>query len=129
MFEPIVFISHLKVKEGKLDGLRPFAEEMFALIGRDKPGTVVFLGYLDEDAREIHMVHAFPDADAMDQHLEGVGERAEASLEFMEIGGYEIYGSPRERTLETMRGFASSMGVPLVVRPDLLGGYLRPGTR
>jgi hypothetical protein len=71
------------------------------------------------------MVHTFPDADAMDSHLEGVGERAEAALEYIEIAGYEIHGAPSEQTHETMRGYADRLGVPLTVRPDHLGGYIR----
>jgi hypothetical protein len=126
MSEPIVFISHSKVKEGKLEDLKELARENFSLIEQGKPGTVVFLGYTDEDGAEVHFVHAFPDADAMDRHLEGVDERAAAALEFIEIAGYEIYGSPSEQTLATMQRFASQLGVPLNVRPRYLGGYLRP---
>ncbi len=49
-----------------------------------------------------------------------------AAAEVIETLGYEIYGSPDDETLETMRGFATRQGVPLTVRPRSLGGYLRP---
>jgi hypothetical protein len=71
-------------------------------------------------------VHVFPDADAMDLHLQGVDERAGAADEFIQTQGYEIYGAPIETVLETMRRFASTEGVPLTVRADHAGGYLRP---
>jgi hypothetical protein len=40
MSEPIVFISHFKVKEGELDGLQHFAQATTEQIKADKPGTV-----------------------------------------------------------------------------------------
>jgi hypothetical protein len=46
MSGPIVYISHFKVKEDKLDGLKEHAQRMIELIQAEKPGTVVFLQYL-----------------------------------------------------------------------------------
>ena len=46
MSEPIVFISHFKVKEGKLEGLKQHAKMMMELIKAEKPGTLAFLQYL-----------------------------------------------------------------------------------
>jgi hypothetical protein len=45
MSEPIVFISHSRVKQGKLEAFKDLARETIPLIERGKPGTVVFLGY------------------------------------------------------------------------------------
>ncbi len=97
------------------------------MLERDKPGTLVFLAYANEDGTEADVVHVFPDAEAMARHLEGASERAAASMKVIETIGYEIYGSPSEPVLETMRGFATTSGADLRVRPDHLGGYLRPG--
>lgn len=127
MSEPIVFISHNRIKQGKLDGLEEYAPQITEMIEREKPGTVVFLTYANEDGTEAHILHVFPDADAMAKHLEGLDERASASFEYIETSGYEIYGSPGERVLELMRGFAGNLGVPLVVQPRHLAGYVRCG--
>ena len=126
MPEPIVFISHSRVKEGQLASLKDLFRETVPMIEHDKPGTVVFQAYTNEDGTEVHIVHAFPDADAMDRHLEGVDERAAKAYEYIETAGFEIFGLPSETTLGTMRGFASKLGVPLIVHPHHLGGYLRP---
>jgi quinol monooxygenase YgiN len=126
MSDPIVFISHSRIKQGELEALKRYAQEIAPVIERGKPGTVVFLAYTDEAGSELHMVHAFPDADAMRRHLEGVDERVAAASELIETTGYEIYGSPSKPVLETMRAFAAELGVPLTVRPSHLGGYVRP---
>jgi quinol monooxygenase YgiN len=122
---PIVFISHNRVKDGKMDGFRRFFEEGARAIDEEKPGTVVFLAYAGKDAQTVDIVHVFPDADAMDRHMEGVAERVGASDEFIEGTGVEIYGSPSPPVIEMMQAFATPQA-PLSLRPDLVGGYLRP---
>ena len=87
----------------------------------------MFLAFAADDGSEVSVVHVFPDADAMGQHLQGVQERMGTAVEFIQTTGYEIYGAPSEPVLEAMRGFADAEGVPLHVLSDHIGGYLRPG--
>ena len=126
MPDPIVFVSHSRVKDGRLEDFRGFLREGARVLEADKPGTVVFLAYVDASGTEATIVHAFPDADAMDAHLQGVDERTGAADAYIETTGYEIYGTPSPQVLEAMQGFAASEGVPLSIRPDHVGGYLRP---
>ena len=127
MSGPIVFISHNAVKDGKLEGFRDAFGEVAEALNAEKPGTVVFLAFADEDGSEVSVVHVFPDADAMGRHLEGVQERTGTAVEFIKTTGYEIYGAPSEPVLDAMRGFSTSEGVPLQVQTDHIGGYLRTG--
>jgi hypothetical protein len=123
--EPIVFISHLRIKEGKLDAYRQFSREMTPLLEAEKPRTLAFLAYLNEDATQVTNVHVCADADAMDVHLQGVEGRAGSAMDFLELEGYEIYGTPSDRALEMMQQFAKSLGGELIVKSEHLGGFLR----
>ena len=78
MSAPVVFISHFAVKEGKLDDLRRLSAEVETQLRADKPGTVAYLMYLDEEGTRFTVAHCFPDADAMDRHFEGSDERSAA---------------------------------------------------
>ena len=126
MTEPVVFISHFAVREGALEGLRRFAEEGAAQLHEDKPQTVAFLMYLDDESRDLTIVHTFPDADAMDRHFEGSDERSAAAFEFLEPRGFEIYGRPSDAALATLLP-AADAGLPLTFQPQLLRGFLRLG--
>ncbi|HSD48701.1 MAG TPA: hypothetical protein VLE71_02610 [Actinomycetota bacterium] len=126
MSGPIVFISHNVVLDGKLRIFREAFAGVAEALDAEKPGTVVFLAYADDDGTEVSVVHVFPDAEAMGLHLQGVEERMAVAAGSIQTTGYEIYGSPGEQVLEAMRGFAGSLGVPLQVRGDHVGGYLRP---
>jgi quinol monooxygenase YgiN len=127
MSEPLVVISHFAIKEGGLDDLKRLTVEAVDIVRDEKPRTVLYLSYLDEDGR-ISFLHAFPDADAFDQHLEGTNERAAAAFEFMEPRGWEFYGKASEQALEGMRATAARFGVPLTIEPEFNAGFLRLGT-
>ncbi len=124
MSDPIVFISRSKLKKGKLDAFRELSEEVFAVMEAEKPGTVFHYGYMDEEETEIHFVHVFPDAEALDAHMVGAGERVGKADEFMETFAFEIYGTPNEETLTMLR---QAPGVDVSVKPAGFGGYIRLG--
>ncbi len=84
MPEPIVFISRFSVKEGSLDPLKDLARAVSADIEASMPRTLVFLSFLDVDQRTVSFLHAFADADSMDRHLVGSGDRSRAAYEFIE---------------------------------------------
>lgn len=125
MSAPIVLISHQRVKDGKLESYQQSAQQVWEVLKKEKPGTVAHLGYVSQDNREVTMVHIFPDAQGMDQHFEGVNERANKAFEYIEIISYEIYGSPSEAAMERMQQFASSGGVEIKLMPQNMGGFLR----
>jgi hypothetical protein len=124
MSEPIVFISHHRIKEGKLDALRIVHQEKTLLLQELKPDTIVFLAYAREDGDEVSFVHVFPDAEAMDIHFQGAEERSKRAYEFMEPKSMEIYGLPNDGVLEMMKQIAES-GVSVSIDTDHLGGFLR----
>ena len=125
MSEPVVFISHFKVRQGKLDELKRLAGEVERSLREDKPRTAAWLVYLNEDGTRVSFVHCFPDADSMDLHFEGSDERSAAVYEFVEPDGFEIYGRPSDEALEPMRQAAAGSGVSLRVLPERVGGFLR----
>ena len=125
MSEPIVFISHFRVKAGQLDALRPYLREGSATLQADKPQTIAFLAYMDEAGTRASIVHMFPDSAAMDLHFEGAEDRSRDAYEFLEPDGWEIYGTPSPAALAMMVEGAAAAAVRLTVHPDYIGGFLR----
>jgi hypothetical protein len=124
MSEPIVFISRNTVNEGKLEVLTRYYRELVSELWNDLPGTLTHLAYANEDGSEVTIVHIFPDAPAMERHMQGAGPRAQGWYEFADSAQLEVFGAPTERTLEAMKR-AARPGVTLIVWPNLLGGWIR----
>lgn len=121
---PIVFISHNRVKAGRIAELRELSRAVFDAIEAEKPATAVFLGFLDDDEREVTFIHVFADAGGFARHVEGSDERSAAAYDFIEPRSVEIYGDVGETVL-TMFSQMAEAGVEVTVQPDLLGGFLR----
>lgn len=124
MPDPIVFISHGKIKERKLEELEEMSEKMFPVLEAEKPGTVLHYGYLDADGSQVHFVHVFPGPDAMDAHMEGAGQRTESMSGLIETTAFEVYGIPSDAVVEAL---SQNPSVELTIRPGGLGGYIRLG--
>jgi hypothetical protein len=124
MPEPIVFVSHFRIKEGKLDAFRRWFEEGSKGLEAQKPRTLVFLGYLDEDGSRATLVHVFGDAESMDLHVQGANERSREAYDYLEPDGTEIYGRPSDGVMGMFRQEAAS-AASLTIEAGHLGGFLR----
>jgi quinol monooxygenase YgiN len=125
MDKPIVFISHLRVKEGQLEGFRAVQRSGVPQLETDKPSTLVFLAYLNETGGEVSIVHMFVDAAAMDAHFQGAQERTSQAYQYVLPVSWEVYGRPSHGALEWLRGAAQAAGVELTIRPAFEVGFLR----
>jgi len=124
MTTPIVFISHFKIKEGKLDDVKQLSQTVSEFIEANKPGTVAFLQYTNKEGTELSILHVFPDADAFDKHNEGAGERSSKAFEIIIPTRREIYGLPSDHAMTILTPLEGS-GITINQMPQLVDGYIR----
>ena len=125
MTDPITFISRNRVKEGMFDAFRKHYGTSVPLIESERSGTLVQLAYVDEEATAVAIVRLFPNAEAMDLHLQGADVRSKAAYEFIEPVSIEIYGTPSRSAMDMMKKVAGS-GVDVSINPQFIGGFIRP---
>jgi hypothetical protein len=125
MSGPIVFVSHFRVRERKLEAYRRLQAEIAVTIEAEKPRTSVFVAHLDALGAEVTVTHVFPDAEAMDHHFEGSEQRSEAAAEVMVPAGWEIYGAPSDAAIATIRQAQAATGASLQLAPQFVAGYVR----
>jgi hypothetical protein len=125
MSEPIMFVSHHRVKPGKLDELKSLTREIWATMEVEKPRTLMNLAYLHEDGTEVTFMHAFADVEAMQLHWRGAEDRTAQAYEYLEPIGFEIYGSAGEQIVDGMRAEAAGGGATLTLWPEFVAGFLR----
>jgi quinol monooxygenase YgiN len=124
MTEPIVFISHNRVNDGRLEEFKQFFQAGVSLIQSGKPGTLAFLAYVGEEGTRVTIIHVFPDAQAMADHMHGAGDRARKTYEFLTPDSIEIYGQPPQQIIDAMQQ-AVGPGVRIHLNSKNLGGFLR----
>ena len=127
MTDPVVFISRNRVKDGLLEDFKKHYQESIPLTQAGKPGTLVQLAYVDEDAAEIVIVRVFPNAEALDLQLQGADERSKSAYKFIEPTRIEIYGTPNAYALEMMKKVAGA-GIEVSIAPRFIGGFIRPAS-
>ena len=124
MTDPIVFISRNRVLDGMYEDFKKHYLSSLPSTEANKPGTLVQLAYVNEDANQVDIVRLFPSAQAMDRQLQGADERSKAAYKFIEPTSIEIYGTPSNFAMEMMKKVAGS-GIEVRVKPGFLGGFIR----
>jgi hypothetical protein len=125
MTDPILFISRNRVKEGMLDDFKKHYLNSIPPTEAGKPGTLVQLAYINDDATGVDIVRLFPNAEALDFQLQGADDRSKVTYKFIEPTSIEIYGTPSSFALEMMKKVAGS-GIDVRINPQFIGGFIRP---
>jgi hypothetical protein len=128
MSGPLVFISHSKVKPGKLQAYQAQSSDAADLVESEEPRMIAFNFYASEDSADVATVQVHPDAESLDLHLriffDKLREKAFATLDTDEIN---VYGAPSDATLEMLNQMPSQLpGLRVRVLPEHQGGFLRP---
>jgi hypothetical protein len=125
MGAPVVFVSRLRI----VDGRRPAFVEAFGsvieAIDQEKPRTALYAAYLDATGATVQIVHAFPDADAMAVHFEGSEERTQSVSQLVTLAGFSVYGPAPSDAIDQLRREAAATGSSLDLLVDPLGGFIR----
>ena len=129
MTEPILFVSRWRLRQGERAAFEAMFGQALGLIATTKPRTALFAAYVNEADEEIRIVHAFPDAAAMTDHLEGSQDRSDSVQGVIEFLGFEVYGAAPEVAVDQLRReTASGGGAEFTLFATAIGGYLRSPT-
>ncbi|MHB9032590.1 MAG: hypothetical protein ACYC6L_06045 [Anaerolineae bacterium] len=124
MSAPIIYISHSRVKPGKLEALKRYNIAGMETLEVTKPGTLLQFSYLDEAESELSIVHIFAGAEALKEHMKGAGERLAVFSQLAELYAAELYGQTGPEIQELMRRLLEA-GVALQYFKGPVGGFIR----
>lgn len=128
MSGPLIFISHSRVKPGKLQTYQAHWKQATELVESEEPRMIAFNSYASEDGTDVSTVQVHPDSESLDVHLKIFFERLQDRA-FQALDSYEInvYGVPSDAALELLGKMPSQMpGLRVRVLPVHQGGFLRP---
>ena len=123
MPDPIIFIAHQKIKQDKTEEYKKVYREVGEWMEANKPQTAAHIAYVSEDGTEASVVHIFPDVEAMEKHMQGLGNVGAKAFTLMEIVGFDVYGTPSKMVLDSMLKMIP--GAKVSMKPQPAGGYIR----
>ena len=103
MVEPLIFITTITLKEGKLEDFKHFSEKLGKFVEENEPRIIHFEQYINEDGTEVTGVQIHTDEDSMMFHMQVAAERIGQASEFIDaIKSVHIHGTPSEAFVERM---------------------------
>jgi hypothetical protein len=131
MFQPLIYISTWKIKEGKLEDYKRFVKELMEIVEAKEPQLIAFNMYLNEDETEMTSIQIHPDAASMDFHMQVLTQVLKVDMvewieraDFIEPKHIEIYGTPSVDLLEADQPLVDA-GIPRSIKPLHMAGFTR----
>ncbi|MGH9194382.1 MAG: hypothetical protein ACRD1T_01415 [Acidimicrobiia bacterium] len=105
MSEQVVYVDRFQLREGRLDDFKRYATEVAAFVEENEPGVISFNYYVEEGGSSGTAIFVFPDADALDLHLDLVSSRFQEGYELLSAADIELLGQPSDRAIEAGNSF------------------------
>jgi len=133
MSAPLIYVATLRIKEGKLEGLKQYQKEVVEAFEAREPQLIAFHTFLNEDGTEMTVIQFHPDTASMDIHMKVLGqllpefaEKFGDVFEFIEPIHSAYYGTPSASALEMDRSLVESgVDLSLSLKPHHIGGFTR----
>jgi hypothetical protein len=127
MSGPLIFISHSKVKPGKLAEYQEHVTEAADLVESNEPRMIAFNSYASEDGTDVSTVQVHPDAESLDVHMKIFAENLQAkAFDALDSSEVNVYGEPSESARQQLEQIAGMSGIRVRIVPVHQGGFLRP---
>jgi len=75
MSEPFIFIGTHSIREGKLQNLKQYEQELVALVEANEPRLIAFHIFVNEDGTQATTIQVHPDAASMAFHMQVIGQK------------------------------------------------------
>jgi len=89
----------------------------------NKPQTSAQIAYVSEDGTAVSVVHILPDAEAMEKHMQGLGDLGMKAFTLMEIVRFDVYRTTSKMVLDSMLKMIP--GAKVNLKPQPASGYIR----
>src|SRR5438876_974175 len=106
MSEPIVYVDHSDVREGKLEELKGSLKELADFVETNEPQILSYTVYLNEDQTRITVMHLHRDAPSLAFHMDVGGEVFPRFAELVNLRSIDVYGAVTDDIVEQLRAKA-----------------------
>jgi hypothetical protein len=125
MSDPIIYIDHSDVREGKLEELKAALKDLAGFVETSEPKILAYHVYFNEDESQVHVLHVHHDAASLAFHMEVGGPAFTPFVELVHMRSIDIYGRVGDDLMEPLRQKAEMLGDGVVRVHDLHAGFAR----
>ena len=127
--EPIIYIDHSEIREGKLEQLKTAMNELTEFVEANEPRLIAYNVYFTEDCKRMTVIHVHSDSASLESHMRAAGPAFPRFVECVRLLTIDVYGKPSDGVLEQLRKKAQMLGNGTVVVHELHAGFARFGVR
>jgi hypothetical protein len=121
--EPIVYIDHSEVREGRLEELRAALRELASWVEANEPWLPGYCVYLSHDAARVSVVHIHASPETLLRHMETAGPLFAPFAELVNLLRIDVYGDPGEAVVKRLRAKARLLGTGIVAVNPFHAGF------
>jgi len=127
--EPVIYIDHSEIREGKLEELKKAMNELAAFVEENEPRLIAYNVYFTEDRKRMTVIHIHSDSASLESHMKVAGPAFPKFAEFIKLLTIDVYGKLSDDLVEQLRKKAQMLGTGTVVVHELHAGFARFGAR
>jgi len=110
MLEPIVYIDHSDIREGKLKEVKARVDELVEFVDAQEPQLLAYGVFIDEEGGGMTVVAIHPDSSSLELHME-IGRPAfRKFIELIDLRAIEVYGRPDDKVLKQIQQKVEMLG-------------------
>lgn len=128
MYHPIIIIDCSKVRQGKLEDVKAGMNELVEFAKANEPRMIAYNVYLSEDNTHVTVFQVHPDSASAEFHMEVARALFRKFVEFIDLAGIDVYGTPSQNLLDRLQQKAEMLGSGTVRVHELLAGFGQLGT-
>ncbi|MFI8965044.1 hypothetical protein ACIGO8_23360 [Streptomyces sp. NPDC053493] len=110
MAEPIFYVDHSDIREGRIAEVRAGMRELAAFVEEREPQLIAYHFYLDGAESTMTVVAVHPDAASLERHLELGGPKFREFAALIRMRSIDVYGQPSPAVLDRLRQKAEMLG-------------------
>ena len=125
MGQPLIYVDRSEVRPGKLDELRVAIAELAAFVEANEPWLLSYAAFVDPDGGQMSVTHIHRDPESLERHFEVAGPRFSRFVELVRLVRIDLYGSPSDAAVGSLREKAALLGGATVEVHPLAAGFIR----
>ncbi|MEV5969401.1 hypothetical protein [Streptomyces sp. NPDC051921] len=125
MADPLFYVDHSDLREGRLAEARSAMRDLAAFIEENEPRLIAYRFFVDEAQATMTLLAVHPDSAALESHLELGGPKFRAFAELIRMRSIDLYGRPSPAVVEGLRQKAAMLGGGTVTVHSPEAGFSR----